>query len=285
MYSFCTQWVESPRKVSKGKMLFAIGDVHGNANELTALHDVIRSEIDSNEDFEHSVIHLGDYIDRGYESKKVLDILVKGIGRNSVEEIFLLGNHEKYLIDLISPELEHEIYAKLKRRFNTWFGNGGLETMTSFGIDNPRAILESGYVEKLREKIIDSLGSDLVSFLRELKIIHQIDEYVFVHAGINPKVRLDEQIIEDLLYIRSPFLHCGSWEHDFCVVHGHTVLVPCVREHRISLDAGCYMGKILCAVQLKENKLRFLAVTEDEQNFSNKYPWTVKNEFIWQHYQ
>lgn len=286
MYSFCTQWVESPRNVSKSKMLFTVGDIHGNSEELTALHDVIRSEIDNNANFQHSVIHLGDYIDRGYESKKVLDILVKGIGREKVEQIFLLGNHEKYLIDLISPEVEHEIYAKLKRRFNTWFANGGLETMTSLGIDNPREILESGYVEKLRHQTINALGSDLVTFLNELKTIHKIDDYVFVHAGINPKYGLDRQSIEDLLSIRSPFLHCGIWEHDFCVVHGHTVSVPTIREHRISVDAGCYMGRILCAVQIKDNQLRFLAVTEDEENFVNSYPWSIKSdEFIWQYYQ
>ncbi|MDD5227553.1 MAG: metallophosphoesterase [Methylococcales bacterium] len=267
-------------------MLFAVGDIHGNSNELTALHDVIRREIDSNENFQHSVIHLGDYIDRGYESKKVLEILAKGIGREKVEQIFLLGNHEKYLIDLISPEVEHEIYAKLNRRFNTWFGNGGLETMASFGIDSPRTILESGFVEKLRRKTINVLGSDLVTFLSKLKIIHKVDDYVFVHAGINPKFGLDEQSIEDLLSIRTPFIHCDNWEHDFCVVHGHTVSVPSVHEHRISVDAGCYRGRILCAVQFKDNQLRFLAVTEDEQNFVNNYPWSTKSdEFVWQYYE
>ncbi len=125
MYSSHTQWIAAPRVAPPGQMLFAVGDVHGHADELTALHSVLRSEIDREKSFHHSVVHLGDYIDRGPDSKKVFEILCAGMG-STADEVFLVGNHDQFLIEVIDldPSLDRAF-------FNNWYDNGGATTMQS----------------------------------------------------------------------------------------------------------------------------------------------------------
>ena len=276
MYFSHTQWIKAPRVAPSGQVLFAIGDVHGHADELMALHTVLRSEIDSQKEFQYSVIHLGDYIDRGPDSKKTLEILCSGINRK-VDEVFLVGNHDQFLIELIKFD------QSLDRSFiNNWYENGGVNTMRSLQVDGYGRLLDSNALEELRARTISALGPVLVEFLKNLKPVYKIGDYVFVHAGIDPSTDLESQEFVDLLLIREPFLSSSaSWKHSFCVVHGHSISMPSVHRHRVSVDAGCYKNGALCAVQIKENLLRFIAVTQDR-----KYPWREKlggkiNEWNW----
>ncbi len=210
MYFSHTQWSKAPQVTPIGKMLFAIGDVHGYADELTALHTVVRSEIDHNIEFQHVVVHLGDYIDRGHDSKKVLEILSSGIGRN-VEEVFLVGNHDQYLIELINFD------SSLDRDFiSSWYNQGGIATMQSLGVDGYGRLFDSGNFKELQTRTIKALGAFLKTFLNNLKPIHKIGDYVFVHAGIDPLLSIENQDFADLLLIREPFLSCAaSWRVRF----------------------------------------------------------------------
>ena len=276
MYFTHTQWTKAPMVSQSRQMIFAIGDVHGHADELMALHTVVRSEIDSQTEFQHSVVHLGDYIDRGPDSKRVLEILCSGIERK-VDEVFLVGNHDQFLIELI------DLDPSLDRCFiNNWYDNGGVATMRSLGVAGYGRLLESNDLEELHARTILALGPALVAFLKNLKPMHKIGNYLFVHAGIDPSVDLEAQEFADLLLIREPFLSGSkSWRHPFCVVHGHSISMPSVYSHRISTDAGCYQNGALCAVQIKENLLRFVAVSQDPI-----YTWHEKlggqtNEWEW----
>jgi serine/threonine protein phosphatase 1 len=209
---------------------------------------------------------LGDYIDRGPDSKKTLEILCAGIDRK-VNAVFLLGNHDQFLIELINFD------PSLNRYFiNNWYENGGIATMRSLQVEGYGRLLDSNDLEQLHTRTIAALGAILVEFLKNLKPIHKIGKYVFVHAGIDPSADLENQEFADLLLIREPFLSSSaSWRHPFCVVHGHSISMPSVHSHRISVDAGCYQNGALCAVQIKEDLLRFIAVTQDP-----KYPWQEK---------
>lgn len=267
MYFSHTQWITAPREAPNGRMLFAIGDIHGHANELIALHTVIRSEIDNEKELQHSVVYLGDYIDRGPDSKKTLEVLCSGIERK-VDEIFLVGNHDQFLIELIKLD------PSLDRYFiNNWYENGGIATMRSLEVVGYGKLLDTNDLEELRTRTISALGPILVEFIMNLQPIQKIGDYVFVHAGIDPSADLDNQEFADLLLMREPFLSCpvSSWKHSFCVIHGHSISMPSVYNHRIGVDAGCYKNNVLCGVQIKKNLLRFIAVTQDP-----KYTWHEK---------
>jgi serine/threonine protein phosphatase 1 len=246
-------------------MLFAVGDVHGHSAELAALHAVIRGEIDRHSELNHSVIHLGDYIDRGPDSKGVLEILCGGIGR-PVEQVFLLGNHDQFLIELV------DMHPTLDARFvESWFDNGGADTMMSLGVGGYGTLLAEEDVVCLREQVLAALGPRLTDFLRRLSLCHRSGEYLFVHAGINPHLPLEQQEFTDLLMIRKPFLGAGAnWRQPFCVIHGHSIELPRLHPHRIGVDAGCFVNGVLCAVQLRGKSVRFLAVTSESD-----YPWNL----------
>lgn len=276
MYFSHTQWTKAPMVSPSRQMLFAIGDIHGHADELMALHTIVRSEIDNQTEFQHSIVYLGDYIDRGPDSKRVLEILCTGIERK-VDEVFLVGNHDQFLIELIDFD------PSLDRCFiNNWYDNGGVATMRSLEVAGYGRLLESNNLEELHARTILALGSALVAFLKNLKPIHKIGNYLFVHAGIDPSVDLDDQEFADLLLIREPFLSGSkSWRHPFCVVHGHSISMPSVHSHRISVDAGCYQNGALCAVQIKEDLLRFIAVSQDPKFTWHQILGRKANEWEW----
>ena len=262
----CTQWTRAPRQVPEGRTLFAIGDVHGHADELIALRALIRNEIDANPGVSSVVVYLGDYIDRGPDSKRVLETLSAGIG-GAAEEVFLVGNHDQFLIELLNLDPDLDL-----RFMDTWYQNGGSATMLSLQVDGYGRLLQDGDLAQLSARAHAALGADLVGFLMRLATVHRAGEYVFVHAGIDPAQDLDNQSFVDLLMMREPFLSARhGWKHSFCVVHGHSISMPSVLRHRIGVDAGCYQHGALCAVQLKGDRLRFLGATRIPD-----YPWNER---------
>ena len=123
----------------------------------------------------------------------------------------------------------------------------------SLGVTGYGRLLDANDLQELQARCVSALGSNLVAFLKRLKPVHKNGDYVFVHAGIDPSVKLEDQEFADLLLIREPFLSCSaSWSHPFCVVHGHSISMPSVHSHRVSVDAGCNKNGALCAVQIKE---------------------------------
>jgi len=256
MYATFSDWMKSPREVPDACSIFAIGDVHGCADHL--LHATIRQEISASTGLTNHVIHLGDYIDRGPDSLRALEILSRGIGE-AAEEVFLVGNHDQFLIELLNldPEFDREFMIN-------WYENGGIATMKSLRVEGYGRLTDLGNFAELRERTITALGPDLVEFLRSLKTTHQVGDYLFVHAGIDPCRELKDQDFADLLLIREPFLSAvENWPHSFCVVHGHSISAPAIHSHRIGVDAGCNAFGALCALQLASSGARFIAVSED----------------------
>lgn len=242
-------WQTAPRALPSGQAVFAIGDVHAHAEHLWTLQERI-SAIIAREHGESavSVVWLGDYIDRGWEPLQTLDLVATGLGRPGVSEIKLMGNHERYLIDAatgrdLSPSsLLH------------WWRYGGEETLTCLA---PDARIEKP--ETVGAALFATLGKARIDFLETLPLLHRIGEYLFVHAGVNPDRRLDDQDEADLLWIREPFLSGWDWPHPVTVVHGHTPDGPVALPHRIGVDSGVFASGSLSAVELRGDALRFLS--------------------------
>jgi len=257
-----TPWQDAPLPTPEKSVMFAIGDIHGNAELLSGLHQMIRNELIACAGMKRHVVWLGDYIDRGPESLEVLSLVQQGLGVSGVDEHKLVGNHDQYLIEFLN-------FKTIDRDFiRNWLDNGGLYTWNNLDERIYSTYMTSpGAAQQL---VRQCLGS-VVEFLESLKIYWRCGNYIFVHAGIEPGVALEDQELANLLLIREPFLTGKDWPHDFIVVHGHTPQQPAVHGHRISVDSGVYFTDALTAVELKDNRVRFHVVAGTNFDPNGKY--------------
>ncbi len=276
-----TLWVTAPKPAPDGQHLFAIGDVHGHLAELQALRNWIFAATADAPKGSVSLVHLGDYIDRGPETLGVIDVLRQPV-HHPATQVFLKGNHEQYLIELLTqgPHLDRGLVLG-------WLNGGGTQTLQSLGVSGYGRLAYANRLSELSELVATALGPDRKRFLvKQLQASHQIGDYLFVHAGIRPGRPLDEQDLFELLQMGEPFLsHAGAWPHSFCVVHGHSIAVPTVHPHRIGVDAGCYLHGALCAVQITGTTLRLIGATQRDN-----FDWEARlgggpggdaNRWIW----
>lgn len=224
--------------------VYAIGDVHGYSDLLDALHARIRAHAEAAGIKRRVLVHLGDYVDRGPDSKGVLERLAASWP--GWERVDLMGNHESLMLDFIDGTRDGRV----------WFANGGLQTLESYGVDTARA------EPFLRADLIRALGETGLRRLRALRLSHREGGYFFAHAGVRPGVPLDAQRAEDLLWIREAFLR-AEFDPGAVVVHGHTIHPePADLPHRIAIDLGVYRHFRLGAVALSGAKREFLVVED-----------------------
>ncbi len=236
-----------PPEVPAGTVVYAVGDIHGCKDLLELMLDLIRKDREERAGVSDArrcvVVYIGDYIDRGPDSKGVIDLLLSN-PLEGVETVFLKGNHE-WMIEQMLNDPESEDIA------DRWDWNGGKPTVRSY---------EAKGFFKLREAIPDAH----MDFLEGLKLHHTEGDYLFVHAGIRPGVPLDQQTDDDKVWIRREFLgHKGSHDGWF-VVHGHTPVEEVeVLPNRICIDTHAYETGALTAVVLEGAERRFLQTPKD----------------------
>lgn len=208
--------------------IYAIGDVHGQIDELHRVLALI--EADGGPDAK--IVFVGDYVDRGPDSRGVLQLLIdaQAAKRNWVT---IKGNHDRYL----SRFLDYMIVQDPATRPDLeWFNPrlGGDKTMLSYGV----VAEDGGPLREIQAAALEAVPQEHRDFLANLPLMHETEELLFVHAGIRPKVALEKQIEDDLIWIREPFL---KYRRSFgpLVVHGHTALDhPEHAGNRVNLDGG-----------------------------------------------
>lgn len=219
-----------------------ISDIHGCYDEFNKLLGMVNYSSATDQ-----LILLGDYIDRGKDSLKVLEF-VRELNYK-FGAITLRGNHDQMLLDWLKNPIEN-LYHYMQ--------NGGMETIKSFIPDADKQILcWDTYMEWANEIKIGYWEE--IDFLSELEYYHEDDKHIYVHAGINPN--LDDwknTSKEDFIWIRDPFLN-HKRQHDKVVIHGHT---PCVylhkkpdiyfREDKIAIDGACAYGYQLNCLEITE---------------------------------
>ena len=204
------------------KKIFAIGDIHGCYDRLKTLMEKI--PIDCSRD---ALVFIGDYIDRGPHSFEVVDYLIQ-LKNRVPETIFLKGNHEDMLDKFLNGT----------ERFN-YLLNGGQQTLDS-------------YLTKPVESEFFPIPPDHMEFFKSLRLFYETDEFIFVHAGLRPRVPLESQKTEDLLWIRSKFVK-SKYDFGKRVIFGHTPLKnPLVELNKIGIDTGAVYGNALTCVQLPD---------------------------------
>jgi serine/threonine protein phosphatase 1 len=204
------------------KKIFAIGDIHGCYDRLKALMEKI--PIDCSRD---TLVFIGDYIDRGPHSVEVVDYLIQ-LKNRFPEVIFLKGNHEDMLDKFLNG------VDRL-----TYLLNGGQQTLDSY------------LTKPVGSKFLP-IPPDHMEFFKSLREFYETEEFIFVHAGLRPRVPLESQKTEDLLWIRDKFV---STKYDFGkrVIFGHTPLKkPLVEPNKIGIDTGAVYGNALTCIQLPD---------------------------------
>jgi serine/threonine protein phosphatase 1 len=221
-----------------GRRIYAVGDIHGCIEELRALHGLIQADAAAHPRRNALIVYLGDYIDRGMDSRAVVNLLLHE-PLPGFESIHLKGNHEDILIRFLDDE----------RIAPLWLANGGAATLLSYGVHPPTAASDRTELRRVQRELSDTLPPEHVAFLRQLRISYDAGDYFFVHAGVRPHVPIAQQTEEDMIWIRYEFL--GSDSHfGKIVVHGHNItLAPEVRPNRIGIDTGAFAsGRLTCLV-------------------------------------
>jgi serine/threonine protein phosphatase 1 len=236
-------------RVPDGTRLYAIGDIHGRDDLLERLLEDIATDASAAPAGTRRVlVYVGDYVDRGLESRQVIERLLDR-PPEGFEVIHLLGNHEEAFLGFLEG----------KPIAFDWFRYGGLETLYSYDVPIPRRAARPIDIDALRRKAVAAVPAAHVEFLRGCKLWHVEGDYAFVHAGVRPGVSLERQEADDLLWIRDEFLSSRADHDGKVVVHGHTICErPEVRANRINIDTGAFAsGRLTCLVLEGEGR-RFL---------------------------
>lgn len=229
--------------------VYAIGDVHGESELLANLLAEIFRDIGSSEVSRAKIIFLGDYIDRGANSKGVVDLIVslKGIvGENGRIALHcLLGNHEKMLSDFLNDA----------EAGCGWLSVGGVETLLSYGVPVPYTLTEPDAWKELQDRLARAMPQSHRAFFDQLERKVVIGDFAFVHAGVSPNLPLDLQTEEDMLWIRKPFLD-EKRPFEKIIVHGHTPVKNVeVHSNRVCIDTGAFATGVLSALKINRNEI------------------------------
>ncbi|WP_108683029.1 metallophosphoesterase family protein [Methyloceanibacter sp. wino2] len=233
--------------IPDGQVVYAIGDIHGRSDLLTELLALIESDAAAAGTAAKTLVFLGDYVDRGPDSRGVIELLSADLPPG-FDTHFLKGNHEQFLLDFLDDPSS----------LDGWLRNGGEQTLRSYGVDIDGLQDRHAPPMAWREAFLEALPEAHLRFLTTLELKCVVGDYVFVHAGLRPGVPLDRQVPQDLLWIRHEFLDS---EEPFgkIVVHGHTPeRTPVVRPNRIGIDTGAVFSGSLTALRLENGTRAFL---------------------------
>jgi serine/threonine protein phosphatase 1 len=221
---------------SEPAVIYAIGDVHGCLDLLTALEAAIIADADGRPG-EKWIVMLGDYVDRGPKSAQVIDHLLRD-PPPGFTRVTLCGNHEAAMLAFLDdPEPR-----------SSWLEFGGIETLASYGIAGP--LVHRGGSRQLRDAVASYVPDEHRAFLAGLPISLETPAHLFVHAGVRPGIPWARQADEDLFWFRDDY-SASFAEFGKLVIHGHTPLQDAfLSRTRIGIDTGAYLTGRLSAVRL-----------------------------------
>ncbi|WP_422124565.1 metallophosphoesterase family protein [Planococcus sp. X10-3] len=221
------------------KRTLVISDIHGELK----LFDELLQQAQYNPD-QDQLILLGDYVDRGLESKDVLDRVIELKDRGA---IVLSGNHDAMMVAAVADERDAR---------ERWERNGALPTLQSY--DSSITDMEFPTTETFREH---------VAFLRDLDFYHETADYIFVHAGVRPGMPVEKTDPHTLVWIRDEFYE--AYDGEKTVVFGHTPTfllrgsssnndIYFGANRVIGIDGGAAYGGQLNCLELPSRKSYFV---------------------------
>ena len=237
-------------RVPEGERYYVIGDIHGRCDLLDALIEAIEQDDAARAPADTTIIFLGDLVDRGPESARVIDVARAWGKKRKVR--YIAGNHEEMFLESFED----------KEMLRHFLKHGGKETVLSYGIKKKRYTELT--MKELQAELHDLVPKKHRKFLESMEDIVIAGDYVFVHAGINPKRTLDDQKKSDLRWIRERFLkHRDPFTH--VVVHGHTIFEGVEHTpYRIGIDTGAFRTGKLTALVLEGDSRELIQAKEED---------------------
>jgi serine/threonine protein phosphatase 1 len=243
-------WDQPPAKFVDARVGYAVGDIHGRADLLAQMLELLegRAEADRREGGAPIVVFLGDYVDRGPQSARVIDLLLQG-RPSGYERRYLKGNHEQAMLAFLDEPMAGR----------EWIAHGGLETLVSYGVKPVPFIGASDEIWfEAAQSLKQKLPAPHLEFLLGLERFVVLGDYAFVHAGVNTSKPLEEQKDRDLLWIRDKFLN-DQTPYPHRIVHGHTPAArPYIDHRRVGIDTGAYASGRLTAARFEGDSVSFL---------------------------
>ena len=244
---------EAERRIARvpdGTRWYVIGDIHGRLDVFEALKQAIDADDAARDPADTSIVLLGDLVDRGPDSAGVIDLARRWGEERAVR--YIAGNHEEMFLRSFEDR-------EVLRHF---LKHGGRETVLSYGLD-PKAYnkMKVSEVQEAMERLVPARDR---AFLGSFEDIIVAQDYVLVHAGINPEREIDRQKVSDLRWIRDRFLrHEEPFSH--VVVHGHTIFDTVVdTQHRVGIDTGAFRTGRLTALVLEGDRRDTLTAAAQE---------------------
>lgn len=235
-------------RVPEGTRFYVVGDIHGRADLLRRLHVLIDDDARGvPAGTKRIVVYIGDYVDRGPESRAVIDCLLEE-PLADFEQVFLKGNHEDALLQFLEdPTTGPE-----------WFSIGGDATLLGYQVGVLPGVATEERLLDIQRQLESAIPREHLDFFDRLRLSFEAGDYLFVHAGIDPERSLARQRPADLLWIREDFLMSEKM-YEKIVVHGHTPHAePEVKPNRIGIDTGAYYSNRLTCLVLEGRTRRFL---------------------------
>lgn len=227
--------------------IYAIGDVHGRLDLLTAMHEKIAAELERDGVNDWRIIHIGDYVDRGPDACGVIGHLIAQTAHPNM--IALCGNHDLGLLDFLNNPEPSCLFTR----------HGGDATARSYGVEPDFS--DAAAAQETAAALHKAVAREHQAFIADLPASVSFGDFFFCHAGIRPEVPLDEQALGDLIWIREPFLDYAGL-HPKVIVHGHTPRSkPEAMANRVNVDTYAVGSGVLTALVIDGAEKRFLTAT------------------------
>lgn len=231
---------------------YAIGDVHGRFDLLVPLMRSVIADARDAGVTSPRLVFMGDYIDRGEQSRQVLDFLLdlsRDPGDTEGDVVLLRGNHEEMLLDFLRHPAEEG---------GRWLRSGGLQTLLSYGVGGVTASAEAGALTQAAAQLAEAMG-DQVDALARMPLQARFGGVFFAHAGADPTLPTSVQSPRTLVWGAKNFFtdlrDDGIW-----ICHGHYVVDEGeLTRGRIPVDTGAYFSGKLTAVRLLDGTARFIS--------------------------
>ncbi|MDF1735588.1 MAG: metallophosphoesterase [Minwuia sp.] len=234
-------------ELPSNRVIYAIGDVHGRADCLHRLIQLIQADIKASAAIEPLLVLLGDYVDRGDQSNAVVELCADIASLWDHEAVFLRGNHEDAMLTFLSDPVGGA----------AWLRFGGLSTLMSYGVPNVAETMPEGRLKEASATLARNLPDHHRSFLESTRLTHMEGNVYFCHAGVDPGVDVGNQSPRTLMWGDGADTPGRDYPH--IVVHGHVVVdEPVVRNREINVDTGAYFSGHLTCVRIADRSIAFL---------------------------
>ncbi|MFN4155737.1 MAG: metallophosphoesterase [Paracoccaceae bacterium] len=226
---------------------YAIGDIHGHFDLLRGVHDLIADDMARHG--AGQVVHVGDLVDRGPDSRHVVDYLRTGIAEG-LDWVVLKSNHDRlFTMFMADPKAKDPClrpdYSWLHPKL------GGAVTLDSYGVANAG----DRPIAKVHADALAAVPQAHIDFLASRPAWHRASGAIFVHAGVRPGLAIEEQAENDLCWIRKGFLEHEK-PFEALIVHGHTAIdAPTHYGNRVNIDSSAAYGGPLSAIVVEDGEV------------------------------